>query len=59
VYALISEIDPGEDSWHFADTVVVIGKISPADLETALGHLQPDELGPAEGFELPETDVAA
>lgn len=54
VYALISEIDPGKDYWPFTDTIVVIGKMSAEDLEAALGHLEPDELGPAEEFHLPK-----
>jgi hypothetical protein len=54
VYALISEVDPGEDYWPFTDTVLVVGTIAPEDLEAALSKLEPDEVGTAEDFQLPE-----
>jgi hypothetical protein len=47
VYAQITELDPGEGSWPFTDTVLVVGSISTRDLETVLKPLQPDEVGPA------------
>ena len=50
VYALISEIDPGEDYWPFTDTVLVFGSISAEDLQQALSPLEPDEVGPAADF---------
>lgn len=48
VYARIAELDPGEESWPFSDTIVVIGTISPEALHDALESLQPDEVGPAD-----------
>lgn len=45
-YALISELDPGEGSWPFADWVFVVGAIAPDDLANALAPLQPDTVGP-------------
>jgi len=50
VYARISEIDPGEESWPFADTVMVAGGISADDLRNAVSALQPDEIGAAAEF---------
>lgn len=47
-YALIAELDPGEGSWPFSDTVVVIGSIGPETLQAALAELQPDDVGPAD-----------
>src|SRR5437762_12173923 len=44
VYAQISELDPGEDSWPFSDTVLVVGSISTDDLQKAVSSLQPDEV---------------
>jgi hypothetical protein len=46
IYAQVAELDPGEDSWPFTDTVLVVGSITSEDLQEALGHLQPDEVGP-------------
>jgi hypothetical protein len=48
VYAQISELDPGEESWPFADTVFVIGTIPAKELEDLLRVLEPDEVGPAD-----------
>ncbi|KAF0245068.1 MAG: hypothetical protein FD180_1957 [Planctomycetota bacterium] len=48
VYAQISELDPGDDCWPFADTVLVVGKISVKELRRALRLLSPDEVGTAE-----------
>jgi hypothetical protein len=45
VYAQISELDPGEESWPFTDTVLVAGKISAVDLRSAVSSLHPDEVG--------------
>ena len=50
VYAQISELDPGEETWPFTDAVLVAGKISADDLRDAVGSLQPDEVGDAEHF---------
>jgi hypothetical protein len=48
VYAQITELDPGEDSWPFTDTVVVTGSIPTKELAKALASLAPDEVGPVE-----------
>jgi hypothetical protein len=50
VYAQITELDPGEDSWPFTDTVLVAGKISTGDLTAAVSSLEPDEVSPVEDF---------
>lgn len=47
VYADIAELDPGEDSWPFADTILIVGSIAAAELARILEPLEPDELGPA------------
>jgi hypothetical protein len=36
IYAQIAELDPGEDSWPFTDTVLVVGSITPEELQKAL-----------------------
>jgi hypothetical protein len=46
VYALIAEVDPGEEFWPFTDTVLVAGTIPPEELARALAHLEPDEIAP-------------
>ncbi|MDZ7616307.1 MAG: hypothetical protein U1E05_04840 [Patescibacteria group bacterium] len=48
VYAVISELDPGEDSWPFTDTVAVVGPISDAELRQIVAPLEPDEVGTCE-----------
>lgn len=53
VYARVAELDPGEDSWPFADTVFIVGTISVNELRDLLTPLQPDEIGPGEQFEIP------
>jgi len=55
VYAQIAELDPGDDCWPFADTVFVVGAIPPDELARELEALEPDEVGPADGFDLPES----
>ena len=45
VYAAISELDPGYDSWPFSDTVYVVGAIPIDQLAEKLAILQPDEVG--------------
>lgn len=50
VYAQISELDPGEGTWPFTDTVLVAGKISVDSLKAAVGSLQPDEVGDSTQF---------
>ncbi len=55
VYAQISELDPGEKSWPFSDTVLVAGNISVDDLREAVNALQPDEVGDAAQFSISPT----
>ena len=50
VYAQIAELDPGEESWPFTDTVLVAGQISADDLRSAVSSLQPDEVGDSQQF---------
>jgi len=50
VYAQISELDPGEDCWPFADTVLVVGAIPADELRSAVSTLEPDEVAAAEDF---------
>jgi len=50
VYAQISELDPGEGCWPFADTVLVAGTIPGEVLRKAVEVLQPDEVGAADQF---------
>jgi len=54
IYAQIAEVDPGEDSWPFSDTVFVVGRLTPEDLATELAALEPDEIGTAKDFGVPE-----
>ena len=42
VYALIAEVDPGEDFWPFTDTVLIFGSIKAEDLRQAIRKLEPD-----------------
>lgn len=44
VFARIAELDPGEGCWPFADSVYVIGTITPEELGRILAPLQPDEV---------------
>ena len=53
VYAQISELDPGEECWPFADWLFVVGTIPQHELADALAPLQPDDVGPSE-YEVPE-----
>jgi hypothetical protein len=50
VWAQISELDPGDDAWPFADTVVVAGNIAAKELRSLVKELQPDEVAPASEF---------
>ena len=50
VYIQITELDPGEDSWPFTDTVLVAGTISTGHLTAAVSSLEPDEVPPVEDF---------
>ena len=53
VYAQISELDPGEEYWPFADTVLVVGSIPPENLQPILAPLQPDEVGLVDASRVP------
>lgn len=53
VYAEISELDPGETSWPFTDTILVVGTISSDDLQEALAGLKPDDVWLAESDRVP------
>jgi len=53
VYAQISEVNPGEDYWPFADWVFVVGTMPQHELAHALAPLQPDDVGPSE-YKVPE-----
>jgi hypothetical protein len=44
VYVQISEVDPGEEYWPFADWVFVVGTISRDELANILAPLQPDDV---------------
>jgi hypothetical protein len=47
IHAQIAEVDPGEGSWPFTDTVLVVGAIPAEELRDAVGALPPDEVGTA------------
>jgi hypothetical protein len=50
VYAQIAELDPGEGSWPFTDTIVVIGSIPRDELSQAVSLLQPTDVGSDRDF---------
>jgi len=45
VCAQISEVDPGEECWAFADWVFVVGTIPQHELADTLAPLQPNDVG--------------
>lgn len=53
-YAQISEADPGEEFWPFADLVFIVGTIPREELTRYLAPLQPDDVGPPGDFVVPE-----
>jgi hypothetical protein len=53
IYVRVFEVDPGEDSWPFTDIAFVVGKISVDDLGDALASLEPDEVGDADDYGVP------
>jgi len=53
IYAQIAEVDPGEGSWPFADTVFVFGNIPEEEFRRSVAPLQPDEVGLASSFDVP------
>jgi hypothetical protein len=57
VYARISELDPGKDSWPFTDTIIVVGTIPADELRSAVITLEPDEIGTAEEFGVALSDA--
>jgi hypothetical protein len=50
VWAQIAELDPGDDSWPFADLVVVAGAISASDLRKLVKKLKPDDVAEATDY---------
>ncbi len=50
VYAQISELDAGEDSWPFANQVIVVGQIPIEELNRFVRELQPDEVIVSNGY---------
>ncbi len=55
VYTRISELDPGEASWPFTDTVLVAGTISVDELRSIVAPLHPDEVGRGAAFGAPQS----
>jgi hypothetical protein len=55
VFAQITDLNASEDLWPFTDTVFVVGTIPTEELQKAVSVLQPDEVGPAESFNIPAT----
>ena len=53
IYAQISELDPGADSWPFTDTIFVAGAISPLELREILEPLEIDDVFSAVGYNVP------
>jgi hypothetical protein len=53
VYARIAELDPGEDSWPYTDTIFVVGAIDLGELRKILEPLQPDEVADGKHFGVP------
>ncbi|MGB4811440.1 MAG: hypothetical protein WBP13_03020 [Methylophilaceae bacterium] len=58
VYAQICELDPGEDSWPFTDTILVVGSILAEELASELAALEPDQIGQAEAFGIAQEFVS-
>lgn len=55
VWVEVSELDPGEDYWPFAETVFIAGSISVSHLRSLVEPLQPDVVDEANaaGFLIP------
>ncbi len=53
VYAQIFEVDPGEEYWPFADTVLVVGSMPANTLRTSVRALKPDDVHLLEADEVP------
>jgi hypothetical protein len=54
VYTQITEIDPGEEYWPFADWVFVVGTISREELASILSPLHPDDVDPPGNLGVPD-----
>lgn len=54
IYAQIAELDPGGGCWPFSDTIFVVGSIPADDLRRELAPLEPDEVGSAPDFRVPQ-----
>ncbi len=52
VYAQIAELDPGEGCWPFTDTILVVGAISPDELRSVVGDLEPDDVAAADDIDI-------
>ena len=50
-YAQIAELDPGDDSWPFTDTIVVVGSIAAEKLREAVSALEPTDVGSDSDFQ--------
>jgi hypothetical protein len=53
VYAMISELDPGDGCWPFTDSIFVVGTISPDELRDVLSSLEPDEIEACDDIRIP------
>jgi hypothetical protein len=45
VFAVITELDPGEDMWPFSDTILVAGSMASESFGEAVAELEADEVG--------------
>ena len=54
IYAVIVELDPGEELWPFTDTIFVVGSIPLEELRSTVRHLEPDDVEPGENFSIPQ-----
>jgi hypothetical protein len=53
VYTQISELDPGEGCWPFADKILIVGTISAETLRQLVKELEPDEVGEVDDEMIP------
>jgi hypothetical protein len=53
VYAQIAELDPGQGSWPFTDTLFIAGTLPVEVLRQLLSSLQPDEVSVCESSQIP------
>jgi hypothetical protein len=54
-WAIIAEIDPGEDSWPFTDTIVVATTLSAETLASLVENLSPSDVAKATAYRIPQT----